>query len=156
VKASIYDVEFPRCEAIVAIGEPLTYRAEVAEADRLLQNLLQRAAAVLPAGGILIFDEIETGEPSLAGRIWSSGPDWAVLANIGEEPASRTLIRKIETFRRVGNMYRRGHEMHRVCLFELEHPVAMLKCCGFAAQITRAYGKQRLPSRRAAFTCTRL
>jgi SAM-dependent methyltransferase len=146
VKASIYDFEFPDCEALVAIGEPLTYHADIADADRLLEKVLRDAAGVLPAGGMLMFDVIETGEPSLTGRVWSSGVDWAVLADIREDPAFRTLIRNIETFRQLGNMYRRGHETHRVRLFNLEELAAMLAGCGFAAQMTRAYGGERLPA----------
>jgi hypothetical protein len=68
VKASIYELEIPECEAIVAIGEALTYHQEVADADRSVWNFFQRAARILPAGGMLIFDVIETGESTLAGR----------------------------------------------------------------------------------------
>src|SRR5271154_5489421 len=42
VNASIYDEEIPDCEAIVAVGEPLTYHAEGADADRLVQSFFQR------------------------------------------------------------------------------------------------------------------
>lgn len=52
VEASIYDIELPVCEAIVAVGEPLTYHANGADADRL-HDLFRRASAVLPAAGML-------------------------------------------------------------------------------------------------------
>ena len=45
---------------------------------------------------MLIFDVIETGEPSLAGRFWTSGTDWAVVAETTEDQPSRTLIGMIE------------------------------------------------------------
>jgi hypothetical protein len=38
VNASIYDVHIPACEAIIAVGEFLTYHAEGADADRLVQD----------------------------------------------------------------------------------------------------------------------
>jgi len=77
VHASIYDVEMPPCDAIVALGEPLTYHGEADGADLRVSRFFQRASAVLPQGGVLIFDVIECGEPSLTGRFWSSGDDWA-------------------------------------------------------------------------------
>jgi SAM-dependent methyltransferase len=107
INKSIYDAEIPSCEAILAIGEPLTYDAEDADAHTLVEGFLERASEVLPAGGMLIFDVIEFGEPSLAGRLWSSGDDWAVLVDTKENQNSRTLIRDIETFRRVDRFHRR-------------------------------------------------
>jgi hypothetical protein len=107
-KASIYGLEIPACEAIVAIGEPLTYHPEIADADRSVWNFVQRAGRILPYGGLLIFDVIETGQPTLAGRTWRSGADWAVLAETTEDQPSRTLVRIIQTFRQVGDLCRRG------------------------------------------------
>ncbi len=42
MNASIYETEIPPCEAVVAIGEPLTYHAEEADADTLVQALFRR------------------------------------------------------------------------------------------------------------------
>jgi hypothetical protein len=154
VNASIYDAEIPACEAIVALGEPLTYHVEDENADRRLGGFLQRTSAVLPRGGILIFDIIEHGEPSLTGRFWSSGHDWAVLVDTTE--TSRTLVRNIETFRRAGEFYRRGHEVHRVRLFDTQAVSAELASCGFEVETARAYGMQALGTRRRAFFATRI
>jgi SAM-dependent methyltransferase len=152
---SIYEVEIPPCEAILALGEALTYHAETADAESLVQGFLERASNVLPAGGMLIFDVIELGEPSLAGRVWSSGNDWAVLVNSQENQDSRTLIRDIETFRRVGQFYRRGRELHEVRLFDTNMLRNQLSTYGFAVETAQAYGAQRLAPRRRAFFCTR-
>jgi len=151
---SIYDAEIPPCEAILALGEPLTYHAETADGESLVQGFLERAANVLPAGGILIFDVIELGEPSLAGRVWSSGSDWAVLVDSQENQVSRTLVRDIETFRRVGQFYRRGREVHKVRLFDANILCNQLATCGFAVETAQAYGAQPLGPRRRAFFCT--
>lgn len=156
VKASIYQLEIPECEAIIAIGEPLTYHAEIGEADRLVWNFFQRAARILPTGGMLIFDVIETGEPTLAGRSWRSGVDWAVLVDTTEDQPSRTLVRTIESFRQVGHSYRRGRELHRVRLFDTDELIAALAGQGFATETMQAYGSEALAPRRRAFICTRL
>ena len=156
VKGSIYQLEIPECEAIVAIGEPLTYHAEIGEADRLVWNFFQGAARILPTGGMLIFDVIETGEPTLAGRSWWSGADWAVLVDTTEDQPSRTLLRMIETFRQVGHLYRRGRELHRVRLFDTNELIAALAAHRFVTETIQAYGSETLASRRRAFICTRL
>ncbi|MGB9458225.1 MAG: class I SAM-dependent methyltransferase [Bryobacteraceae bacterium] len=156
IPKSIYDAEIPPCEAILAVGEPLTYHAEDADGDRLIKGFLERVSDVLPAGGMLIFDLIELGEPSLAGRVWRSGDDWAVLVDTKENQDLRTLVRDIETFRRVGQFYRRGREVHTVRLFDTQALCHQLATCGFATETAQAYGSQLLGPRRRAFYCTRI
>jgi len=156
INASVHEMEIPACEAILAVGEPLTYHAEPgADADRRMQNFFRRAADVLPVGGMLIFDVIELGEPSLAGKSWSAGEDWAVLVETSEDRGSRALVRQIETFRRVDALYRRGHETHRVRLFDTQVLCDQLAAAEFEIETAQAYGALSLPPRRRAFFCTR-
>ena len=156
IHGSIYETEIPACEAIIGLGEPLTYHAEGADADCLVQNFFRASSDILPAGGMLIFDVIEVGEPSLAGRYSNSGEDWAVLAETTEDQGSRTLVRHIETFRRVGQLYRRGSEVHRVRLFDTANLLNQLAACGFSTETAQAYGTQQLGPRRRAFFSTRI
>jgi SAM-dependent methyltransferase len=156
IHASIYDAGIPACEAIVALGEPLAYHADSAGADLRVRRFFQSAAAILPRGGLLIFDLIEPGEPLLAGRFWSAGEDWAVLVETTEDPSSRTLVRSMETFRRVNHLYRRGSETHRVRLFDAGALLAELAACGFETCTAQSYGEYRLAPRRRAFFCARL
>ena len=88
LNVSIYDTEIRDYDAVVAVGEPLTYHPENVDVDNLVSAFFQRAAGALPPGGILIFDVIGLGEPSLVGRSWSSGDDWAVLVETTESPSS--------------------------------------------------------------------
>jgi hypothetical protein len=154
VNASAYDAQIGACEAVVALGEPLAYHKD-SDADKLVSNFFRRVSSILPAGGMLIFDVIEVGEPSLAGRFWSSGEDWAVLVETTENQTERTLVRSIETFRRIGEFYRRGHEIHRMRLFDTRALRAELASCGFATETSQSYGEQHLPPRRRAFIATR-
>ena len=156
VHASIYDTEIRGYDAVVAVGEPLTYHAEEAGADNLVRAFFQRVAGALPPGGLLIFDVIGLGEPSLAGRTWSSGDDWAVLVETTENQTARTLVRNIEVFRRIRDAYRRSHEVHRVHLFDVSILCNQLASYGFAVETSRSYGAQQLPPRRHAFFATRL
>jgi SAM-dependent methyltransferase len=155
VHASIYDTEIRDYDAVVAVGEPLTYHSEEADADNLVRTFLERVADALPRGGLLIFDVIGLGEPSLAGRTWSSGDDWAVLVETKENQTARTLVRNIKVFRRIGDAYRRNHEVHRVHLFDVSVLRNQLSFYGFATQTSQSYGAQPLPPRRRVFFATR-
>lgn len=156
VHASIYDTEVRGYDAVVAVGEPLTYHSDEAGADDRVRTLFRRVADALPPGGLLIFDAIGLGEPPLAGRSWSSGDDWAVLVETTEEQAARTLVRNIEVFRRIGDAYRRSHEVHRVRLFDPSVLRNQLSFYGFATETSGSYGAEQLPPRRHAFFATRL
>jgi SAM-dependent methyltransferase len=154
--ASIYDAEIRDYDAVVAVGESLTYHAGDADADNLISAFFQRTAKALPPGGLLIFDVIGLGEPSLAGRTWSSGDDWAVLVDTKENVTARTLVRNIEVFRRVLDTYRRSHEVHRVRLFDISVLRNKLSFYGFETETSQSYGTQQLLPRRHAFFATRL
>jgi SAM-dependent methyltransferase len=156
VNASVYDAEIPACEAVLAVGEPLTYHAPGIDAEGLLFGFFQSVSAALPPGGLLIFDVIEIGEPSLTGRFWRAGEDWAVLSDTVEDPPVRTLVRNILTFRRVGQLYRRGTEIHQVRLFDTQVLCDQLATCGFTVETSQAYGAQPLNPRRRAFFATRI
>jgi len=155
IQASVYDAQIQDCDAVVAVGEPLTYHPEDTDADDLINGFFQRVAQALPPGGVLIFDVIGQGEPSLAGRTWSSGDDWAVLVETTENQTERHLVRNIEVFRRAGESYRRSHEVHRVRLFDVLTLRNQLASCGFATETSQSYGGQQLPPRRCAFFATR-
>jgi len=155
MRASAYDVEIRGYDAIVAVGEPLTYHEDISSSDLRVARFLEHAANVLPPGGMLIFDVIGLGEPSLAGKTWASGEDWAVLVETTENQPDRTLLRNIETFRRVGETYRRSREVHSVRLFDIEQFDQQLISYGFQTETARSYGAQPLPPRRHAFFATR-
>jgi SAM-dependent methyltransferase len=156
VHAAVYDTEIHDYDAVVAVGEPLTYHPESADADNLISRFFQRVAQALPQGGVLIFDVIGLGEPSLTGRTWRSGDDWAVMVETTENQLERSLVRNIEVFRRVGDAYRRSHEVHRARLFDVSILCRQLASYGFAIETSQSYGAQPLPARRHAFFATRL
>jgi len=156
VYASVYDVQIRDYDAVIALGEPLTYHPDGVDADNLVSGFFQRVAEALPPGGMLIFDVIGLGEPSLAGRTWRSGDDWAVLVETTEKQPERSLVRNIEVFRRVGDAYRRSYEVHRVRLFDVSILHNQLNSYGFVTEMFQSYGVQPLPPRRHAFFATRV
>jgi hypothetical protein len=155
-QASAFDVALEPCDAILAIGEALTYHAPSADAEARLRSFFGRAHRALVNGGLMVFDLIETGSPALNGRACKSGPDWAVLSASHEDAQKRQLIREIETFRDVGGgTYRRSSEAHHVRLFDRVAVSSWLEQAGFAVETATAYGSFELPHRRIAFYASR-
>jgi SAM-dependent methyltransferase len=154
---SAYDVMLEPCDAILAIGEVLTYHAPEEDADACLRSFFGAAAAALPKGGQLVFDMIETGDALLSARAWKAGPDWAVLSASNEDVESRRITREIETFREVSaGCYRRSRETHHVRTFERATIDAWLEQVGFDVETATAYGDFELPRRRVVFYATRI
>jgi SAM-dependent methyltransferase len=123
VHASVYETEIREYDAVVALGEPLTYHADGVDADNLVSCFFQRVAEGLPAGGMLIFDVIGLGEPSLARRTFSSGDDWAVLVETTENQTGERWLEilrlSVESARLTGEGMRFtecGFSMSRDCV----------------------------------------
>jgi hypothetical protein len=145
------------CDAILAIGEALTYHAPTEDAEARLRSFFGSASRALQKAGLLVFDLIETGDEPLNTRAWKAGPDWAVLSASEEDAELMQLTRSIETFRDVGGgSYRRGSEVHHVRLFERSAVSSWLEQAGFEVETATAYGSFALPRRRVAFFATRL
>lgn len=155
-QTSAYDVALDSCDAILAIGEALTYHAPTEEAEARLQGFFAGAGRALRKGGLLVFDLIETGDEPLTARAWKAGPDWAVLSASAEESDLMRLTRTIETFRDGGGgSYRRRSEVHHVRLFERRAVRSWLEQAGFDVETSTQYGSFALPRRRVAFYASR-
>jgi SAM-dependent methyltransferase len=155
-QASVYDTPLEPCDAILAIGEPLTYHAPSDDAEARIRGFLGRARRALRKGGILVFDLIERGQPPLNARAWRAGRDWAVLSASEEDATLGQLTRHIETFRDVGgSSYRRRSEVHHVRLFERGAVSSWLDEAGFEVQTATAYGSFQLPPRRVGLWAAR-
>jgi SAM-dependent methyltransferase len=156
-QASAYDVAFDSCDAILAIGEVLSYHAPTDDAETRLRTFFDSASRALPKRGLMVFDLIETGGPTLSARGWKAGSAWAVLSASEEHAEREQLTRTIETFRDVGDgTYRRRSEVHHVRLFDRAAVSSWLEQAGFAVEMTTAYGSLELPRRRVAFYATLL
>ena len=85
----------------------------------------------------------------------NEGPDWAVLVTAEEDRERRLLTRRITTFRQVGELYRRGHEVHQQRLWPRDEVTQLLRNAGFAVRILDGYGELRFPPALAGFVATR-
>jgi SAM-dependent methyltransferase len=152
---SVYEFDFPRCAAILALSEPLTYHRPDVVADLRLAQFFGKAADALPPGGALVFDVISADGPALDAKGWKSGQDWAILWETTENRQEGRLIRSIETFRNCKDGYRRAHETHHVKLFSETQIRSWLSAAGFDATMATAYGARPLLPRRLAFFASR-
>src|SRR5262249_1390336 len=102
--------------------------------------------AVCP-GGLFIFDIAEPGRGSGPGPHWKhfQGEDWAVLVEIEEDEMEAILTRRITSFRRVGQSYRRTEGIPRLRLYQGREIAASLRRLGWHVRLVRGYGTFRFP-----------
>jgi len=151
---SAYDDPLPAADAILAIGEPLTYHPPDSDADAALSGFFRAAATALPGGGMLAFDVIVAeGEP-LDARGFKSDRDWLLASETTEDRIAGRLVRRVETFVREvdTDTYRRRSETHHVKLFAERAIETLLAGAGFTlADATRSIDERALLPRRVLF-----
>jgi SAM-dependent methyltransferase len=153
--ASLWAAELPACVGVTAIGECVNYLFDPGDVETRLASLFRRIADVLPPGGVFVFDAAGPGRVTGPGPVKAfaeaEAAEWAVLVATEEDPDRGILTRRITSFRRVGELYRRDQEVHRLRLY----PQAMLEDelhrAGFHVHVVHAYGALPLPQGMAAF-----
>jgi len=130
----------PPCRAITALGEVFNYLFDSSNSLRSLQDALSRAFDVLMPGGLLVFDVAEPGRCGGRKQAFIEGDDWACLVEYQHDESNQQLTRRIVTFRKVADAYRRHEETHRQQLFEESSVTQMLQSIGFRVLPLRGYG----------------
>lgn len=145
-----WEFPFPRCRAVLAIGEVLSYLVAGAPADAA-ERVLREAGRALSPGGLLAFDLLTEGRP-MAYRSWVDGEGWAVAVEVREPAETGIVVREIVAFTEAeGGLYRRSEETHVLRVSEQGWVVRMLEEMGFRVRTRRSWGRYRLPPRRTAF-----
>jgi SAM-dependent methyltransferase len=150
---SLFQTDLPACHAVTSIGECLNYLFDP-DLDRLnLVRLFDRIYNALIPGGVLIFDIAEPGQvpTGTTTKGFSEGNDWVVLVEKTEAKDRSRLIRRIVTFRQIGEQYRRSEEVHYLQLYAVADIAKELERVGFHVQVMRSYGSYDLPTAHAAF-----
>jgi SAM-dependent methyltransferase len=152
-RGSLFEIELPRCAAVTAMGECFNYLFDRSSGPRALARLFRRIHGSLRPGGLLIFDVATPGRGGGRGARQKNvhGRDWAILLETEEDPRACTLTRRIVSFRRVGTLYRRSEEIHRLRLYGPGEITRELRRVGFRVRVLRGYGPVRLPRGWAAF-----
>jgi len=151
VKGRAETVSLPRCAAVIATGESITYLSHGARPTSLLTSHVQRVARALTPGGLFVFDAVVAHEGKAMSYVtWRSSADWDVVAEVREDRQQRVVTRRIVTFARRGQQYRRSEERHRVGVYERQDVLRLLRGNGFRARTRPSYGDTPMP-RRAVF-----
>lgn len=139
--ASVFDVELPKAQAFTSIGEVLNYLFDKKSSLEGLEQLFQRIYNQLLPSGIFVFDVLEPAVigDELVTKAVVEGEDWTIFLTKTGNEARTTLTRDIILFKRVGEWYRKSHEVHHVYLLNREEVINILERIGFKVQILDAY-----------------
>lgn len=144
---SFATADIPPCVAVTAIGEVFNYTFDAENCAAVRARAWQRIASALCPGGLLVFDAASPARVPAHGpqRNYFEGTDWAILVE-SEGNAERTLLtRRMTTFRKVWDLYRRDFEVHQLQLVEQGDVLDALRGLGLAAETFGSYGSQVLP-----------
>lgn len=143
---SFATADIPPCIAVTAIDEVFNYTFDAENSAPVRARSWQRIFNALTPDGLLVFDMAGPDRVPAEGpkRSYFEGSDWAILVET-EGNASRTVLtRRMTTFRKVWDLYRRDAETHQLQLVEPKEILATLKSIGFAAETFSSYGSQAL------------
>lgn len=150
---SLFKVDIPPCNAVTSIGECFNYLFDSDNDSKIFLQLFHRIYNALTPGGVFLFDIAEPGQvtPENITKGFTEGKDWVVLVEKEEDREQKILTRRIITFRKVGECYRRAEEVHRLRLYKSSDIVTELRQIGFEVQTMRSYGQYYLPKAHAVF-----
>ncbi|MBZ5705277.1 MAG: class I SAM-dependent methyltransferase [Acidobacteriia bacterium] len=153
VHASLFQRELPPCAAVTAIGECVNYLFDRKNNRKELARFFQRVYSALAPGGVFVFDVAEPGRGGPGVPVFKSfrGRDWALLLQVEEDRKRSLLTRRITVFRKIGKLYRRSEEVHRVRLYPRSQITRQLESAGFRVRVLRSYGKQSFATGHVAF-----
>jgi SAM-dependent methyltransferase len=150
---SLFDADLPPCAAVTAVSEVLNYLFDEENERDGLRGIFQRVYGALTPGGAFVFDVLGPGQvpPGATAKGFRVGEDWAVMSEREEDAERGTMERRILSFRKVGECYRRVDEVHRVRLYDPSELSAALAGVGFRVRTMSAYGDYPLGEAHAAF-----
>lgn len=141
---SFLQFPIPPCRAVTALGEVFNYLFDADNSLRSLQKVCQNVFDAVSPGGLLIFDVAGPGRCRGQGQAFKEGKDWTCLVEYEHDESNQQLTRRIVTFRRIGDLYRRHEETHRQQLYDESSVVTMLESLGFQVRSVRKYGDHAL------------
>ncbi len=150
---SLLTAEIPHCVAVAAVGECLNYVFDAGHSRVKLKGLFRRIHASLAPGGLLLGDVAEPGRVRGGGaqKSFWEGEDWVVLVTSREDRRRKLLTREITSFRKVGDSYRREHELHHQRLLPRLELACELRRTGFRVRALSGYGSLKFGPGHAGF-----
>jgi SAM-dependent methyltransferase len=153
--SSFAECNVPSCVAVTAIGEVLGYELKGTKSRAALTPLFARVFAALEPGGIFVFDLGEIGLGQGRAPTYREGEDWACLVRFEYDDTADQHTRYITSFRRVGELFRRSHEVHRVQLYRPQEVSGLLRLAGFRVRTVRRLGEFPLLPQRVGFVAVK-
>jgi SAM-dependent methyltransferase len=144
---SLLVARLPRCAAVLAMGEVITYVPAAAgrvALPRPLRDFFARVHASLQPGGLFMFDFIESGAARTYPAKTRRGSDWVLAAQAQLDRSGRSLRRRIVTIRKLAHGHRHTQELHRVRIYQRSAVADALAGAGFRSKMSRSYGRYRL------------
>src|SRR5581483_5449622 len=138
---SFVDFRIPACQAVTALGEVFNYLFDPNNSMRTLQRVCKGVFDALTPRGLLIFDVAEPGRCKGITQRFTEGEDWTCLVELLHDVARQRLTRRIVSFRKLGDTYRRQEEIHVQQLYPGTKIAKMLRRIGFRVRPLRSYGK---------------
>ena len=145
--APLTEARLPRCAAVVAIGEVVSYvpaAGRGAGPPPAIRKFLSRVHEALTPGGVFVFDFIESGMRRTYPLKVHSDDNWVIAVHAELDRAKRNLTRRIVAIRKVGRQYRRTQETHRQRVYNRHAVATALADAGFTASMSRSYGRYRV------------
>lgn len=140
--ASLADLKVPRCDAVVGLGEVVTY---VGGGLPALSRFFARVHDALEPGGLFVFDFMQSATGRTFATKTHEGDGWSMAVRADYDRASRTLTRRMAIVRRIGGRTRRSRETHRVHIYSRREIRTALVRAGFRdIAMTQALGDYRL------------
>jgi len=140
------------CVAVTAIGEVFNYLFDKRNTPEALDRVFRNVYAALRPRGLFVFDVALPGRvPGGLARSYTLGSDWACLYEAEEDARKQLVTRRITTFRKVGQTYRRDDEVHLLRLYDRDKLTAQLRAIGFRVRTVRSYGGTAFPPGYAGF-----
>lgn len=148
---SLLRAKLPGCEAVTALGECFNYLFDESNSLAQLRRVFDRVYSALKPGGLLVFDIAPPGRGKGPRRRHRQGKDWAIMTEVDEDASTNKLTRRITTFLKQGDSYRRGEEVHVLQLYKKSDILSELRRVGFRVRTVRAYGAQPMIGNCAGF-----
>ncbi|HSE41900.1 MAG TPA: class I SAM-dependent methyltransferase [Acidobacteriota bacterium] len=150
---SLFNTTLPSSVAVTSLGECISYLFDRNFKKDSLLKLFRNVYRALQPGGIFIFDVMESlpYELKYPKKLYKEGKDWAILFAATCDRKQKILTRHMVTYRKIGNHYRRGEEVHRLRVLGRKIVRRELERAGFGVRYLQSYGKMRMMPGRLAF-----
>jgi SAM-dependent methyltransferase len=137
----------PACRAVTALGEVFNYLFDPRNSLGTLRRVCGRVFEALTPNGLLVFDVAQPGRCRGVTQRFMEGEDWTCLVEFCQDKAPQQLTRRIVSFRKVGDTFRRHQETHRQQLYQGSKVAEMLRKIGFRVRLRRSFGTFPLAQR---------